>query len=218
MKTNDILDSLQRVLEGGLVTSDNKFDKIYLLMLLDLGRAEWLVESYAKDKRLSPVCYQKYYPTLSLPLQTTPAFKKFRMPDIVRLDEHSNGIRYIGEDDYANDCTNNFVGIQSRAVLSNYNKHPVMNTNRFFSYLYDGDAQILELRGKARLVEKPLFECLFKHPTEIPTFNRDLDDYPLPLDGIYSVERMITTNDTRLMEATVPKPAFAQSETPFPKK
>lgn len=218
MKTKDALDIIARLPEGGIVTNLNRYDKNFLLALLDLGRAAWLVEFYKANKRLAPICYQKFYATLSLSLQTTPKFKRFQMPDIVELDEHSNGIRYAGEDDYNNDGTNNFAGIQSRAVLSNYKKHPVMNPNRFFSYLYDANAGIIEFRGKANMIEKPLIEALFKHPFEIPTFNKDTDDYPLPLDGIYAVEKMISTGDTRLVESTVPKVAFEPSQTPYPKK
>ncbi len=210
MTTRDVIDILERELEGAITTSENKYDFDHMLSLLDLGRAVWLVDSYAKDKRLAPTCYQKYYPQLSIPLQPTDnCFKKFQMPDIIRLDEHSDGIRYVGSDDYNSPDTNNFSRIVSRAWLSTYKKHPVMNPNRFFSFLYDADAQILELYGKANLTEAPLVEALFKHPTQLPTFNIDTDDYPLPLDGIKAVEMMITQSDTRLMEATTPRPAFA---------
>ncbi len=209
MTTQEIFGLLFNV-EGAIETNVSKLDDPYMLALLDSGRNVWLVETYKNDKRLPPICYQKYYPTYSLDLQPTDkCFKKFLMPDIIRLDEHSDGIRYVGEDDYDDEGTNNFARVQSRAWLSNYKKHPVMNPNRYFSHLYDGSAGILELRGKARLVEKPLVEALFKHPLQIPTFNKEQDQYPLSLDGIYAVKGMITSNDTRLAEMTTPKPAFA---------
>jgi len=219
MTTPQILDQFQRLPEGGLMVDTNRYDPLFLLSLLDAGRAAWVVEMYRKDKRIEPVFYQKYYPSYSIPLQPTDkCYAKFLMPDILRLDEHSDGIRYVGYDDYNGGTANNFRRIVSRAWVSTLSNHPVMNPNRAFSFLYDGSAKILELRGKAKLVEAPLVEALFKHPLDIPTFNRDTDDYPITMDGIYAVEKMITASDTRLVEATTPKPAFEQSQTPFPKK
>ena len=213
MTAPQIIDLYQSIEEGGLAININRFDDAFVLALLDEGRSLWLIDMYKTSPRLPAIAYQKFYPEFSLPLQTGDVcVKKFLMPDIIRLDEHSDGIRYAGEDDYDNDNTNNFSRIQSRAWKSTYKNHPVMNPARFFSFLYDGANKTLEFSGKASMVEAPLMECLFKHPTEIPTFNYDLDDYPLSLDGIYAVKKMITMSDTRLAEMTSPKPAFSQPQ------
>jgi len=213
MTLSQIIDLYQSIPEGAIATNVNKFDELFMIAILDEGRAYFLQESYKTDQRLPAISYQKFYPKFELELQAgDKCVKKFLMPDIIRLDEHSDGIRYAGEDDYDNNDTNNFSRIQSRAWKSTFMKHPVMNPNRFFSFLYDGANKTLEFSGKANMVEAPLMECIFKHPTEIPTFNKEVDDYPLSLDGIYAVQKMITMNDTRLAEMTSPKAAFSQPQ------
>lgn len=212
MLTDQFIDIIQRTVSGDIVTADNKYDDAYVLQLIDGARAVWLVQMYAIDKRIAPICYQKYYPEFSLPLQPTDrCFAKFKMPDIVKLDSNSDGIRYAGSDDYEGGEANNFRRIVSRAWLSTFYKHPIMNpASRFYSTMYDASNQTLEFRGKARFIKKPLIEAVFKHPTDIPTFNRDADDYPLSMDGITAVQHMIFQNDTRIVESTKPTPAFGQ--------
>ncbi len=211
MLITEIIDLIQSDPEGAQSVNVNRWDDDFLINLIDLGRAAWAIESYMKDKRLEPILYQKFYPKYSLPLQPTDkCYAKFLMPDIIRLDEHSDGIRYVGEDDYNGGGVNNFRRVVSRAWLSTFNNHPVMNTNRAYSFLYDGSSGILELRGKATPVKEPLVEALFKHPLQIPTFDRDANDYPLTLDGINAVKNMILTSDARLVENTNPKAAFTQ--------
>ncbi len=221
MTTQQAIDYLQSIPEGGQVFNQSRYEDTFTLLLLDAGRCAWLQDMYLKDKRLPAICYQKYYPELNLYTQPTSGLiAKFKMPDIIRLDEHSDGIRYAGTDDYSGEPANNLDRIQSRAWLSTYSKHPVMNpnTNRTYSFLYDGNTNTLEFRGKAKFMKAPLMECLFMHPTSLPLFNYDMDQYPLPMDGIYAVEKMIFNSDTRIVEATNPKVAFAQSQTPPIKK
>ncbi len=217
MNVGSIIDLISRIPEGGIVTSENRMDRLFILSLLDAGRAAWLRDNYKRDKRIPAICYQKYYPEYSAYLQPSKGcFKKFTMPDVVSFDENSDGIRYAGSDDYDNNGTNNFDRVKSRAWLATYNSHPVMNTNnnRTYSFLYDASAGTLEFRGeKASFIRTPLVEAVFMHPLVIPTFNNDLDDYPLPMDGVYAVEKMIFANDTRIVEATTPKVAFQPSNT-----
>jgi len=219
MKTDELIDIVQRTVSGDIVTADNKYDDAYILQLIDGARAVWLVQIYAIDKRIAPICYQKYYPEYSITLQPKDrCFAKFKMPDIVKLDEHSDGIRYAGSDDYNGGQANDFRRIVSRAWLSTFFKHPIMNpSTRFYSALYDASSGVLELRGKAKFVKTPLVEALFKHPTQIPTFNRELDDYPLSIDGITAIQKMIFENDTRIVESTRPSAAFG-SPAPLLKK
>lgn len=219
MTAKQMRDEISSLGEGGQITADNRYDPIFLQLLLDSTRAFWIRDQYLKDKRLPAICYQKFYPEYATDLQPTKkCFKKFIMPDIIRLDEHSDGIRYAGSDDSEGNGTNAFDRVQSRAWLATYNQHPVMNVNnnRTWSFLYDASAKTLELRGnKASYVRTPMLECLFMHPLEIPLFNEELDDYPLPLDGFYAIEKMIFASDTRIVEATTPKVAFQPPNTPM---
>ncbi len=217
MTIYQITDMISRIPEGGILTNLSRFDPLFLQSLVDISRAFWIQDTYRKDSNLPAVCYQKFYPEYSRELQPPKGcYKKFLMPDIIRLDENSDGIRYVGSDDYNGSVTNAFDRIESRAWLATYGAHPVMNPNndRTFSFLYDASAGTLEFRGeKASMTRTPLIECLFMHPLQIPTFNKEVDDYPIPLDGIYAIEKMIFQSDTRIVDATKPKVAFEQSNT-----
>lgn len=218
----EICERIQRLPEGGLVTSENRYDYEYLVTLWNTYRAHYIQETYYKNRRINPVCYQKFYPEYESYFQdSTNCYAKFSVPNVISLDDKSDGFRYLGTDPVLTGQSKAFKRIQSRAWLSTYQNHKVTNpnTDRDVYFLYDGSLQTVELYGKGKFITTPpLVEGLFADPTKIPTFNKEKDQYPIDDDSIPEIEEMIYTAHTRIVEGTVPTPAFAPNPQPKPTK
>jgi len=210
MILNKILDRIYSLVEGAEIVPDNNYDFGWGVSTLNNFRAQYLRNLYLRNKRINPICYQKYYPDFESAFQNTGAcFAKFVVPNVISLDSNSDGFRYVGSigDDGDSEA---FIRVQSRAWLSTYNNHPVTNVNndRGVYYLYDGAMHTLELYGNGKLVKSPMVEAIFANPLEVPTYNIDKDDYPLPEDCLPEIETMIFAGQTRIIESTTPTPAF----------
>lgn len=216
MRTQKILDKIAAIGEGGMITEENRFDQEFLLTVLNSFRAQYLRDTYLKTKRINPICYQKFHPVYEPTFQNSGAcYAKFKVPNTIQLDVHSDGLRYFGTDPVTAGCSKNFRRVTSRAWLSTFNNHQVTSSSstRFISYLYDGALETAEIYGKGKfMIFPPLIEGLFSDPTSVPMFNFDISEYPLNIDALPMIEQMIFAANTRFVESTAPTPAFATQQ------
>lgn len=208
----EIIERLSRLPSGGVINDQNRYDFGYLGQLLITARAKYIQTQYvgdrttAKNRRINPVCYQKHWLTFEKDLQDSDCYVLFRCPEVVSIDGNSDGMRYVGTIDGS--CT--YRRVVSRAQLSTYNKHPMMNTNsdRFISALYDGGASMLELHGNPML-KQCMVECVFQNPLDIPTYNIEQDNFPVSNDAIPVIESMIMRDILSIEAATkIPSPSI----------
>ncbi len=200
-KLTEITELVSRIPDGGVVNSNDRWDMGYLEKLVHTYRARLLKAIYLSNKRINPVCYQKHWPEYEELLQDDDGCTvKFRHPEVISLDDRSDGFRYIG----GTDCASNFARIHSRAWVSTFNDSRITNVNnrRRTSVLYDGSAQVLEIYGNPE-VDSILTESLLATPTDIPTYNKDQDQYPLSEDLITDMISMIF-NDNIATELRIP--------------
>lgn len=197
MTQRELKEVIQRLPSGGIMTDSNRYDDAYIIALMNTYRGLVLKTVYQKDKRINPVCYQKYYPRYESDLQDTACHVKFRMPEVICMDEHSDGLRFMGSID--GDVS--FRRVHSRAKLAIYNSHKIMNVNnkRAISVLYDGNDQILEVYGNKDLKEM-MVEGIFVNPNDIPTYNALLDQYPFSEDYVPLLQNMILREVTSVAE------------------
>lgn len=200
MKLKAILEEISRLPNGGVVNEIDRWDMGYLSALARTYRARLAMAVYGGNKRLHPAWYQKHWPEYDAVLNDDNCVVKFRHPEIIMLDNQSDGFRYIG----ATDCNNNFARIQSRAWVSTFRNNRVTNSSisRKASVLYDGSAQILEIYGDTE-IDAILTESLLADPESIPTFNSDVDEYPIPENLIPDLVGMIF-NDNIATEIRIP--------------
>lgn len=200
MKLREIVESVQRLPDGAIVSDRTRYDDGYIESTVGIFRARLLRILYLKNRRINPVCYQKHWPEFEQDLQDDNCIVKFRHPEVISLDNLSDGFRYIGALDFAGA----YARIHSRGWLSTFNDNKVTTTagNRRPTVLYDGSQQILEVRGLPELQEI-LTESLLADPLSIPTFNRDNDPYPLSEDMMPDLMNMIYSEQTSI-EAKVP--------------
>ncbi len=196
----EIRELIIRLPNGGVINSNDRWEDGYIDKIIGTYRARLLKAIYAGNKRINPQCYQKHWPEYEELLQDNDGCTvKFRHPEVISLDDRSDGFRYIG----GLDCANNFPRIHSRAWVSTFNDNRItkVNTRRRTSVLYDGNAQILEVYGDPE-IEEILTESLLADPTSIPTYNITEDQYPLSEDLITDMISMIW-NDNISTEARI---------------
>jgi hypothetical protein len=197
----EIIERIQRLPFGGIISANNRLSDLYVRTLLNTFRAQIIRTIYQKDKRINPECYQKFYPVFNADFQDTKCVVKFQCPEVIALDSNSDGFRYIG----TIDCSQEFRRIRTRSMLSTINRHQVMSvkTGIYTGVLYDGSAQVLEVYGNDD-IEEMLVEGIFIDPNQIPTYNPKFDQYPLNDDLIPMVEDMILKSQTALEAGTTP--------------
>ncbi len=200
MKLTELREMVTRMPNGGVVNSNDRWEDGYIDKIINTYRARLIKAIYNGNKRINPQCYQKHWPEYEELLQDDDGCTvKFRHPEVISLDDRSDGFRYIG----GIDCANNFARIQSRAWVSTFNDNRItkVNTRRRTSVLYDGNAQILEVYGDPEL-DQILTESLLANPMSIPTYNIDVDQYPLNEDLISDMLAMVW-NDNISQEARI---------------
>ena len=202
----EITEMISRLPSGGVISDRNRYDQGYLNMTLGVFRARLLKIIYLKNNRINPVCYQKHWPQYEADLQDDKCCVKFRHPEVISLDNGSDGFRYAGSLSFAN----NYARIKSRGWLSTINDNAVMaaNNNRRPTILYDGGLQILEVRGMP-LLKELLTESLLADPLSIPTYNQDLDQYPINVDLLPDLMNMIFSEETAIDASKQIKPGEA---------
>ena len=196
----EIQEMLSRLPDGGVVTDRTRYDYGYLQTLANLYRARLLRTIYQKEKRLNPVCYNKYYPTYEPDLQDNPLCVKFRHPEVIGLDSNNDGFRYIGTTSYSE----GFGRIQSRGWLSTFNKNSVTSTYMTNNpvALYDGNSQIIEVYGLPN-IKNIMTEVLLSDPRQSPFFNILVDQFPLNDDLIPDLIAMAFSEQEGI-ESSVP--------------
>jgi hypothetical protein len=215
MRLEQIIERLERVPEGAIITNQNRYDFWFLVSVLDEYRAAYLKDNYQKNKRLNPASYQKHYPRFKKELRTD-CYTAFESPSVISLDKVSDGLRYFGTNTQSGVETDGFIRIHSRAELSNMNNHKVMNVrnNRNTYFMLDSSAGLIEVYGKNWDIEEVLEEAIFASPVDVPTFNWKLDQYPIEEDAIPTIIQMIFMGVTRISAATAPVPAFTAQNVP----
>jgi len=195
MKLKEITEMCSRLPDGGIVNDRTRYDQGYLEMTVNVFSRRLLKMLYLKNRRINPVCYQKHWPIYEKDLQDDRCVTKFRHPEVVSLDDQSDGLRYAGTVDFAN----NYARIKSRGALSTMNKNRIMaaDNSRRPTVLYDGNMQIIEVRG-TEMLREIMTESILADPMSIPTFNKELDEYPFPNDLVPDLLQMIFSEETSI--------------------
>lgn len=198
-----IADSIKRQAQGGISTEESKFSIAYLYQVIHEARATIIKTSFSKEQKIQSVWTQSYEPDYDPLIQDeNPCSVKFLIPAPMNLDNKNQGFLYVGE--VNGNCAYRMV--ISRAELSTYNNHRITKTKDItlggsIRGLYsDG---ILELYGDLNL-KKVRIDGIWLNPTLLPTYNMDLDYYPIDDSNLSLLKTYILQNTTGI-EAKTPE-------------
>lgn len=173
MTLKNLVDVTQRFLSNsGIMTDESKWDPLYIENLIHRYRGMAIVQAYSQTKSISPSWIQRYDLVYSEPLQESNILVEFKMPPVMILSNTQTGLIYFGGTKGV--CPFRFV--RTRSELSMYAAHRATSKSKYIRALYIDDH--LEVRNDTML-ENAFVEGVFQNPTDLPTFNRQIDNYPL---------------------------------------
>lgn len=195
---------VQRVIslpQGAVLTDETRFGFPYVITLINTARAQVIQGIYFKNKRIHPACYQTYYADYDADLQEDdPCVVKFKCPASINLDSNSDGFRYVGQVD----GKKGFRRVTTRAFLSTYNQHPLMQVQggNFTAAMWSAPDSIWEVYNSD--LKYLRIEGIFANPLDIPTYNKDVDDYPVSVEMLPQIEDFIFKTVTAIEAGTQP--------------
>lgn len=162
---------------------------------------------WAKYRQVHPDWLQRFYPEYLEEIQEK-CKMLFKVPGIILLDKHTDGIQYVGSRDYSN----GFRKVSDRQTFSSMSKHPVMNRSKNNRYLYEaGDMEVYsELKANDLMVV-----AVFSDPRDIPTYNVEKDPYPVDAGSVEMIEELVRNKIIMMSEKT---PADVRSDSADAKK
>jgi len=177
-----IADQLIKEVQGGVRSASSKFSREYMYSLIHAYRANVIRAQFTKSSRIHPTWTQQFYPEYSKDLQDDECAIKFQVPPSIIMSSTTNGYLYIGE--VGGNCA--YPQLNSRAELAVYNQHRV--TKKDVRIIYsDG---ILEVYGNTEL-KMIRIDGVFQDPTKLPTYNIELDEYPIDNESLNMMKDMI---------------------------
>ena len=197
----NIRERLVKNVQGGILTDETRFDQPTLNTLINTARAQTIQAIYFKNKRINPACYQTYFGDYDAALQVDdPCLVKFKCPPVINLDSNSDGFRFVGQVD----GVRGFKRVVSRGQLASYNDHPFMKVRngRYVAALWSAPDGIWEIYNSP--LKYLRVEGIFANPFEIPTYNPDIDDYPISVEMLPAIEDFIFKTVTAVEAQTVP--------------
>ena len=203
MTQREIVSLVLSRIAGGIETDERTSAYKKIVAIINVSRGAILPEVSKKSFRSVSSWQQVYEPVFDPDLQETPEFTVFYFPDLIRLDSIFDGNFFIG----SRLCSDQFRALKSRGEYYGMKKHRTQanSLSRYFYYLIQN--QRIEIyHPTSTRPEKFRAESIFFDPTQVPSFNVDVDDYPMDQDSIpmmldfikktYTMDVLATTADT----------------------
>lgn len=194
-----IIDSVKRMAQGGISTSESKFSIPYLAQVIHEAKSTVIRADFLVNKRIQAVWALPYYPDFDKDLQDEDCVIKFALPSPpVALDSRNDGLLYVG--DKSGLCA--YTKINSVAEMATYNSHRVTKVR---DVAVGGKVKYLLVDGVIKIygdksIKEILINYIPQNPTLLPEYNIDMTPYPLD-DANLSVLKTIVLQSTTGLEA-----------------
>lgn len=190
MTLPEIKDSTERFLGGfGIFTDESRWDGLYMESLIHKYSRMAIVMQFAKNKRVNPIWFQQLVLDYSEGLQESNCLVKFEIPQFIQLDNMRGGLAYVGT--IEGNCP--FRVVNSRMDLVNANHRSAGKVTRVM--YSDGN---LEVYGNTML-EEIRVDAIFLNPTEVRTYNKLKDDYPLNNELVPDMQKLLFQYEGQFM-------------------
>lgn len=213
MKLNDIVDVITRDVSGAKNSSANRHDPAYLKQTIHSYRARLAERDYKSTGFINPIYLQNFYLQFDKTFQATiPQGNKFilyKLPRTITMVK-KDGIEYIG----GISCSSPWRYLKSRSEMATLNSNwftAISNHQKEIYALYDAGNSRLEIYN-GQTVQEGLVMALFADPTEVNTYNVDVDQYPIAEDSISELREMIYMDITDKTKSTKPEETFNTPE------
>lgn len=186
-----ILDRLVSYKGGGVATDETYPNRQYFASKLESMREFALREEIRRDNVLSPAYYTNHYLVFDSTINECRKvcgidFYSFAVPDVLQVDSRLSGFGYIGA--RSMDRPYEFYNSIERFSVAMGNRISRFNRNRGIVAVYDNSEGMMYISSG---VKNGLIRGIYRHPEQVPTFNVDVDDYPISGKGIEIMEEAI---------------------------
>lgn len=207
MTLSELRSQVVRLISGGVLTDDTRYDFSDIDAQIHYARANVIANFYAKTKRVSGEWLQTFEATYNKDIQDSNEFVRFAVPRGIPLDVMRDGFLYVG------DTTGNtsYRRVNSRAELANFNLHRITRINgERAKFIYsEGEIQVY---GNAMIKELRI-DGIFANPTEILTYNIDIDNYPISEDLISALKDFLLKTALSVEASKLPDTISDSKET-----
>lgn len=191
MTLPEIKDSTERFLGGfGIFTDESRWDGLYMESLIHKYSRMAIVMQFAKNKRVNPIWSQQLILDFSEGLQDDNCLVKFPMPQFIQLDNERGGIIYAGT--IEGNCQVRVANTRQDLILAQTHRNAKNTTRILYSDGY------LEVYGNAMLEELRI-DAIFLDPTQVTTYNKLKDDYPLNNELVPDMQKLLFQYEGQFM-------------------
>lgn len=175
MIKDEILDRMLSYKGGGAVTDEAVPNRQYFASVLESLRETAIREEYRRDGLVSSVNYQSHYLVFEDDVNGEDCeFYNFYVPQVIRVDDKMGSFGYVG----AENGRSPWSFYESIERYSNLSTHTLLapRLRKNVVAYYDKNESMLRVMQP---VKGGLVTAIFKRPEDVPTFNVDVDDYPM---------------------------------------
>lgn len=208
MTKDEILDRMLSYKGGGAVTDEAIPNKQYYESVLESLRETAIREEYRRDGIVSSVNYQSHYLVFEGDINDESCeFYDFYVPQVIRVDDKIGSFGYVG----AETGRNPWQFYESIERYSNLSAHTMLapKLRRSVVSYYDKNESVIRVMQP---VKSGMVTAMFKRPEDVPTFNVEIDDYPMSGKAIEIMMEIVSSGAIQYFVRT-PQDKVSNSQT-----
>lgn len=181
-------------IDAGIITDEDRIDHDFIESLVHQYRAEAIIMVYNNDryKRINASWTQQFIAEYDKTIQDDISTVKFKVPPVISLDKFRDGHLYIGTID--GNCP--YRKVVGRAELTMAQHRHLKNNGATRVFASDG---FIEEYGNPDLRDLRT-DSIFQNPTDVPTYNKFTDEYPVSPEVVALLKELIWTKETSLIK------------------
>lgn len=178
---------------GAIPFKDTRVDVSYLDSLLNGGRVKAIQLRVASGHPIHPEWLLPYEPSFSPDYQNGVCYTEFPMIPTIAIGSYMDGVSFVGTGLKA------YHQVNSRATLSSRNDDRIMKPGA-----REGEVDVLFEGGKIKCYSKTNIQdiqlmLIPADPFDCPTWNPDVDQYPITEDLMMDIEKVLSGPDLQMI-------------------
>lgn len=192
MTLREVRDEIRAMPESGFLNADNRFSSGFMDELIHEKRAAAIANLWMRERHIPKQWLQTYYPQYSKEYQDgNLCYVKYKVPPLVTISNMQQGISFIGSDG----VSLQFKLFDNRSAFMTARQHRIWNpaSGRYVAVLMNEDG--IEVYSKFNITQGMRMEIIAMNPTDVPTYNQDIDPYPVESTLLTEIKRLIMGMD-----------------------
>jgi hypothetical protein len=205
MKLLEAIDRLLAISAGGVSEAETTPDRGYLQSKIDSLREFAIINEFQRLGIDNPSNYQPFYAEYDKDLQddSNCEYTLFRVPPVIQFSAHRNG--------FMNAMSDRGLSIiihPTEEVFQAHIMHPVSRIINRVHAVYVPSTGIMKVYSKG--IKSFKVNGIFKTPTEVPTWNQEIDDYPISNSAFEILEEAYRSGVLPIILRTLPNKPTSQ--------